>query len=161
MHQIVPVSSREYNSIFRFPWNRFTETFNVRLYAVINDDPYFGKVGAEADIGEIDWQTWGTVGTPGYKTNGRRLMWKNEDGPMVPTDLLDASNVSFRSPGFSGKVSYITYASNILTGGRIGAYFVSFTGRVTVYRNSPDYMLPRIQFRCESLLQSKSLILAM
>ena len=68
-------------------WNRFTETYNVRMYAVINDDPYFGKVGAEELIGEIPWETWGTPGQTSYKTNGRRLQWKNFDGPILPTDI--------------------------------------------------------------------------
>ena len=120
-------------------WNKFTETYNVRMYAVINDDPYFGKVGAETDIGEIPWPTWGTAGQVNYKTNGRRLQWKNEDGSVVPIDLRDANNVSFKNAGFSGKVSNIVYSENVLTGGRIGAYFVSFTGRVTIYLSSPDY----------------------
>lgn len=31
--------------------------------------------------------TWGTAGQPNYKTNGRRLQWKNSDGPILPTDI--------------------------------------------------------------------------
>ena len=142
-------------------WNKFTETYNVRMYAVINDDPYFGKVGAETDIGEIPWPTWGTAGQVNYKTNGRRLQWKNEDGSVVPIDLRDANNVSFKNAGFSGKVSNIVYSENVLTGGRIRSLLCF------VHRPSDDFSsvlrtitsLPT-RFRSEFLLQSRSVILA-
>jgi hypothetical protein len=41
--------------------------------------------------------------------------------------------------GFSGRVKYIIFNEDIPTGGAVGAYFVAFTGKVTISLKSPDY----------------------
>lgn len=110
-----------------------TGEFVLHTYAVLNDDPYLGKVGADTSLGEVLWAETGDPATAAYRTNGRRLEWKNEAGnPVFPEDLLDENGVSFRDPTFSGKAKYITYSDDILLDTRIGAYFVAFAGKVTI-----------------------------
>jgi hypothetical protein len=121
-------------------YDKNTEEFIVHTYAVMNDDPYLGKVGAETDAGEVAWTEAGVAGSTSYKTNGRRLEWKTPGGePVFPSDLKDAAGKSFTDPAFSGQVKYIIYSDTVLMDARIGAYFVAFAGKVTLRLYSPIF----------------------
>ena len=114
--------------------------YSIHTYAVMGDDPYLGKIDADTAMGEIAFVASGTPGTISYKTNGRRLEWKDTAGnPVFPADLQDENRASYTSAGFSGKVKYIIFTDAIRTGTGIGAYFVAFAGKVTVRLYSPTF----------------------
>jgi hypothetical protein len=104
----------------------------ARLYAVYNDDPFFGKVNAVAEYGEIPWQTSGTPGAAGYRTNGRRELVLNGAAPLLPSEAYDAAGKGHAEAGFDGDVVRLAFAAAPPVAGNIGAYFLTYVGRVTL-----------------------------
>lgn len=120
-------------------WNP-QESWLVTTYSVLNNDPLFGMVGASTSLGQIPFQTTGTPGSPGYKTNGERDVWTTgaagenaSTGVLVtPIDARDSSNHSYTSSSFNGNVTSLIYATAVPSGPFVGAYFLTFVQRVLV-----------------------------
>lgn len=108
------------------------EGWLVNTYLVKNNDPILGKVGANASLGEVLFQTTGTPGTVAYKTNGERDLWANGNIPIVPIDALDSAGHSYTSGLFSGTVAKLVYGTALPTDATIGAYFVTYVQRTTI-----------------------------
>jgi len=109
-----------------------TETgWLVTVYAVYNNSPLFGMVGAGP--GEVAWAATTSPngpGTPGYKTNGLFEPLNGTANLLYPIRALDASGFNYDNDLFSGEVVSLVYPQTLLTGGTIGAYFITFTQRV-------------------------------
>jgi hypothetical protein len=108
-------------------WNA-DDGWLVRLYAVLNNDPLFGKVGAVTVLGEIPWRTVGTPGTAGYLTNGRRVPLLSAGSALLPSDALDAAGHSYTHPAFSGTVATLQYAASVAAPTGTGAYLLAYVG---------------------------------
>jgi hypothetical protein len=126
-------------------WNA-DEQWLPTTYAVRNDHPYLGKVDANTAFGEIPWQTKGTPGTIGYRTNGMRQVLRNSVGSKVfPVQAYDAAAHPalvwdddtakwIVNSDFSGTAVVLEYADAIVDSEatNIGAYFISFVGRIQI-----------------------------
>jgi hypothetical protein len=116
-------------------WNA-QEGWLVTTYTVANNDPLFGMVGGDPDLGQIVFQTTGIPGSATYKTNGERDAWRagglSVGALIVPIDALDASGHSYTSAAFDGTVKRLVYAMSVPSGITIGAYFVTFVQRVLI-----------------------------
>ena len=117
-------------------WNP-DEQWLLHTYMVHDDHPFLGKVGASVTLGEVSWQTWNQPGTIYYRTNGQRVIWtpagsKQEIKPQQAYDA--AGRPAFAggavNPAFDGNVTAIEYPVALPTGGNVGAYYLSFIGRV-------------------------------
>jgi hypothetical protein len=114
----------------------------VATYWVRDNNPIMGKVGADATLGEVAWQTEGTPGTADYHTNGMREPWRTApvgDAPLVrPTQALDVNGHNYDHISFTGLVTDLIYASVPTDTGSTGAYFVSFLQRVSIKMQVKD-----------------------
>lgn len=111
-------------------WNA-DEGWLARVSAVYNNDPVFGKVGANPELGEAPWRQTGTPGTPSYRTNGRRSPVMESGAPLLPVACYDAAGNAQDDPGFDGQVVQLSYAA-LPAGGAIGSYFVAYVGRIVL-----------------------------
>jgi hypothetical protein len=118
-------------------WNA-DEGWLARLYQVYNDDPFFGKVGAVAEYGEIAWAASGTPGAADYRTNGKRVLLRSGSNATLPIDALDANGVSYKDAGFTGDVSRIRYNGAIPVEAAVGSFFLTYVGRVTLTLQALD-----------------------
>ena len=118
-------------------WN-LDDGWLSRLYKVYNDDPFFGKVGANPLFGEIEWSESGTPGTVGYRTNGRRALWNINDRAAQPVKAYDHFGVESTHQDFSGSVSKLEFSTPLPVTPDIGAYFFSYLGRFIVQVQAED-----------------------
>lgn len=112
-------------------WNE-TEGWFVSLYLVLNNNPLFGKVGANTAAGEIAFATSGTPGTATYKTNGARQPWLNSNNILIPVKVLDANGNDFTSSQFDGNVVSLVYGQSIPNASPTAAYFLTFLQRAVI-----------------------------
>lgn len=116
-------------------WNP-QEGWLVTTYTVANNDPLFGMVGGNPALGQIPFQTTGTPGTGGYKTNGERDAWReggtNVGALIVPIDARDSADRSYTDSLFNGTVIKLIYGEALPVGGSVGAYFLTFIQRVLI-----------------------------
>jgi hypothetical protein len=108
------------------------EGWLVTTYLVYNNNPLFGKTGADPNQGEIAFQTSGTAGSTAYKTNGMRDAWRSGSLLVFPIKAFDITGKNYTDVGFNGNVKYLQFAAAIPSGGTIGSYFVSYLQRVTI-----------------------------
>jgi len=118
-------------------WN-VDDGWLVRLYQVANNNPFFGMVGADPNLGEIAWSVSGTPGTAGYTTNGARALWMAGNQPVLPLQALDAQGHASTDPAFSGFVSSLVFPTALPQSSTIGSFFLAFVGHVTLSVMAPD-----------------------
>ncbi len=116
-------------------WNP-QEGWLVTTYKVLNNDPLFGMVGGNPALGQIVWQTTGTPGLAGYKTNGERDAWRAGNTSLgsliLPIDAQDSVGHSYTNSAFDGNVKKLIYSTALPTDASIGAYFLTFVQRVLI-----------------------------
>jgi hypothetical protein len=145
---IDPATSIENGDTFVLPDELpYAQVFNAqdwwltKVYVVRNDDPYLGMVGADASKGQLPWTTLGTPSTAGYQTNGRRVLLRDATNqPLMPAEAYDSEGRTPSQPGFTG-VKKLKFSSALPTGDYVGAFFLSYLGRVTLKLVSDDYGL--------------------
>jgi hypothetical protein len=108
------------------------QPFLITTYSVLNNNPIFGKVGADTLAGEVPFTTSGTAGTATYKTNGQLSAFLSTSNLLYPISMLDSSGNNYLAGGFSGEVVQLVYNQALPTGGTIGAYFVTFIQRILI-----------------------------
>ena len=112
-------------------WNS-TSGWLARLYAVYNDDPFFGIVGGLTGLGEVIWQAIGDPGTTGYRTNGKRVPLMAGSDPLLPVNAFDSNGVAYNASGFNGFVSKLRYGIDLPSASYIGSYFLTYIGWVSL-----------------------------
>ena len=116
-------------------WN-LDEGWLPTTYIVRDDHPFLGKVNANTSVGEVPWQTWNAPGSILYRTNGMRQMWADAAKKAIcPVQAYDAARSpaligAALNPAFSGNAVVLEYAAPLPTAANIGAYFISFIGRI-------------------------------
>lgn len=110
----------------------------VYTYSVLNTNPLLGKEGGNPDLGEVVFATSGTPGTLGYKTNGQIALWTGAGVPVRPISAKDSEGQIYTpptpNPSFdANSVCWIGYADPVPVGANVGACFVSFLKRVSVW----------------------------
>ncbi len=119
-------------------WNE-VDGWLVRTYKVRCDDPFFGRLGSLPVVpGQITWSEVGVKGTTSYKTNGRRVLLGSGALPLLPADAMDVNGRSYLDPLFNGEVKFLTYPSAIPQDAKVGAYFITYLGRVTLQVQTID-----------------------
>jgi hypothetical protein len=122
-------------------WNP-QEGWIVTTYTIANNDPLFGMVGANTELGQIPWATTGTPGLPNYRTNGEIDAWRQGitsiDPLILPIDGLDSNGNSFTSSDFNGDIRQLVYSTAIPSSPIIGAYFITFIQRVLIQMQLPN-----------------------
>jgi hypothetical protein len=120
-------------------WNADEQWGLVHTYQVNDNQPYLGMIGANPALGEVAWQTWGNVGSVDYKTNGQRVLWTPTGSTLEikPQQAYDVTGTAALisgavNPAFNGNAVVLEYPVALPTGGSIGAYFVSFIGRISL-----------------------------
>ena len=108
----------------------------IYTYSVINTNPLMGKAGGDPALGEVVFASSGTSGTTSYKTNGQRVLWVSAGVPVRPIDACDSAERSYTDPAFNGQVVSLEYADSIPVGETVGACFVSFLKRVSIWLNA-------------------------
>jgi hypothetical protein len=111
--------------------------WTLLTYYVRNDHPYLGKVGANQAFGELAWKTWNEPGSVLYKTNGMRVVWRERTTPVQPVQAYDSNGTpafiaGVLNPEFDGNAVSLEYAAPLPTASNIGAYYVSFIGRIAI-----------------------------
>jgi hypothetical protein len=113
-------------------WNP-QEGWLVTTYTVLNNDPFFGRVGGNPLLGEVVWQTSGAPGASNYRTNGERDAWRTSGTPVgnlvLPIDAVDSSGHSYTSSLFNGTVKKLVYSTAVPTDPTVGAYFLTYIQR--------------------------------
>lgn len=117
-------------------WNA-GEGWLARIYAVYNNDPVFGKVGANSEYGEMPWRQTGAPGSASFRTNGKRVAVSDNGAAALPVAGYDASGNSTTDPGFDGTVARLEYDS-LPSGATIGAYFLAMVGRIQLCARAED-----------------------
>lgn len=120
-------------------WNA-DEGWLTRLYSVLTNDGFFGKIGADPEYGEIRWKESGVPGTVGYSTNGKRVLLQLNGAPLLPVTAYDIAGVAHTDPAFDGNVVKITYAA-LPSGAPIGSFFLSYIGRITLQVQAEDSLI--------------------
>jgi hypothetical protein len=108
------------------------EGWLVTAYAVYNNNPLFGTVAFQPNLGMIQWTTVGTPGHADYKTNGMRDAFRHGKTLLRPIQALDAAGKNYDDPAFDGAVKRLVFGEAIPTGPTVGAYFITYVQRVTV-----------------------------
>lgn len=117
-------------------WNE-NEGWLARIYAVYNNDPVFGKIGAVPEYGESPWRQTGKAGTLSFRTNGKRVSITNGGAPVLPTAAQDAAGREHTDPLFDGFVTRLSYQA-IPAGATIGSYFLAYVGRIVLAVQSEE-----------------------
>lgn len=118
-------------------WNA-SEGWLVYTYNVLNNQPFYGQIGANTSLGQIPYVTTGTEGGSNWQSNGEIIVLSNGSNYVYPINALDSNGNSYTSDEFSGNVTQLVYASSMLTTTDIGAYFVSYLQRVTIQLFDPN-----------------------
>ena len=120
-------------------WNADEGWGLVHTYQVNDNQPFLGMVGANPALSEIPWATWGQVGSVDYQTNGQRVLYTptGSTTEIKPQQAYDVTGTpalvsGALNPAFNGNAITLEYPAALPTGGIIGAYFVSFIGRITL-----------------------------
>jgi hypothetical protein len=112
-------------------WNA-TDGWLVTLYLTLDNNPLFGKVGADVGAGEILYVTSGTPGEVGFKTNGYLQPWLSSTNLYLPIKALDSNGNDHTSSQFSGNVVSLVYANSIPIASPVSALFLTFLQRSIV-----------------------------
>ena len=124
-------------------WNA-DEGWLVTTYYVRNDHPFLGKVGANIAFGEVAWQNWNQPGSILYRTNGMRVVWRDDYLRAVrPSNARDsAGNPALvdgaLNPSFDGNAVQLVYDTPLPADSNVGAYFISFIGRIQLQVQDVD-----------------------
>lgn len=110
----------------------------IRTFLVMNDNPYFGKVGADTSLGEVPFETFGTTGTSSFKSNGRRVLWSVNNNPVIPSTVFDSNGVQMGSVGFNGTIKVLSYSLAVPSSSNVGAYFISYVGQIRLSVQAED-----------------------
>lgn len=112
-------------------WNS-TDGWFVDLYTVLNNDPVYGKVGADVGAGEVLFVTSGTPGTSAYRTNGAKDVFLSSNKILTPIKALDSSGNNYTDVGFTGNVTSLVYGQGVLNTDVVAAYFITFIQRTII-----------------------------
>ena len=112
-------------------WNA-TDGWLASLYLVFNNNPVYGKVGANTAAGEVLFTTSGVAGSPTYKTNGALSPWLTSADVLTPIQALDSLGNNYTSGSFSGNVVRLVYGQTIPSANPVAALFLSFLQRTVI-----------------------------
>jgi hypothetical protein len=118
-------------------WNA-TDGWFVDLYTVVNNNPVYGKVGADVGAGEVLFVTSGTPGSPNYRTNGAKDVFLSSNKILTPIKAFDSSGNNYTDSGFNGNVVSLVYAQGMISDSIVAAYFITFIQRTIIQLQEVD-----------------------
>ena len=110
----------------------------AKLYVVVNNNPFFGKVGADVSLGEIPYQETGVAGTSTFRSNGQRILVKNGVLALEPVGAYDSNGFRHTDAGFNGQVVQLDYGTALPSDSTMACYFLAFSGRLLIQVQAVD-----------------------
>jgi hypothetical protein len=104
------------------------EGWLVTTCSVANDNPLYGKVGADPNKGEI---AFAESFNP-YRCNGLKRPLLNGSSPVYPMEAYDSTGKKHTDAGFNGAVVKLVYSAALPSAANIAACFIAFVDRVTM-----------------------------